>query len=174
MKKTDILLCTLNSTYQHSSFGLRYLKANLEELADSCTILEGTLKENPRQFVEKILSFNAPIVGFSVYIWNTVQTLETIMILKKVSPETVIVLGGPEISYETASQPHLKWCDYIIQGEADFSFRELCRKLLTEPGPEPVRASPTGFAPDDTGLSTITFEIGVAWWKRRNITIQWT
>lgn len=131
MKKTDILLCTLNSTYQHSSFGLRYLKANLEELSDTCTIIEGTIKENPRQFVEKILSYNAPIVGFSVYIWNTLQTLETIMILKKVSPQTIVVLGGPEISYETATQPHVKWCDYIIQGEADFSFRELCRKLLS-------------------------------------------
>lgn len=143
MKKTDILLCTLNSTYQHSSFGLRYLKANLEELSDTCTILEGTLKENPRQFVEKILSFKAPIVGFSVYIWNTVQTLETIMILKKVSPETIVVLGGPEISYETQTQPHLKWCDYIIQGEADFSFRELCRKLLAGDKPDAQIIGPT-------------------------------
>lgn len=143
MKKTDILLCTLNSTYQHSSFGLRYLKANLEELSDSCTLLEGTLKENPRQFVEKILSYGAPIVGFSVYIWNTVQTLETIMILKKVSPETIVVLGGPEISYETQTQPHLKWCDYIIQGEADFSFRELCRSLLSGQRPEGQIIGPT-------------------------------
>lgn len=127
---TDILLCTLNSTYQHSSFGLRYIYANLGELQARCKILESTIKETPRNFVEKILSSSPRIVGLSVYIWNTTETLETIMILKKVSPHTIIVLGGPEISYETETQEHLKWADYIIKGEADFSFREFCLDIL--------------------------------------------
>lgn len=128
---TDILLCTLNSTYQHSSFGLRYLYANLGELQSRCQILESTIKETPRNFVEKILKLNPRIVGLSVYIWNTLETLETIMILKKISPKTVIVLGGPEISHETETQEqHLKWADYIIKGEADFAFRELCTEIL--------------------------------------------
>ena len=136
MKQADILLCTLNSTYQHSSFGLRYLQANLGSLKERSHILESTIKENPRNLVEKLLAFNPRIVGFSVYIWNTLETLEVIMILKKVSPDTVIVLGGPEISYETEKQAHLEWCDYIIKGEADFSFRELCEKLLAGDRPE--------------------------------------
>ncbi len=146
MNKTDIILCTLNSTYQHSSFGLRYLKANLGELEDRCHIIEATLKENSRQFVEKILSHKPKIVGFSVYIWNTTQTLESIMILKKVSPEVIIVLGGPEISYETDQQPHLKWCDYVIQGEADFAFKELCLKILADdqPSTSPIKAQVIG------------------------------
>lgn len=127
---TEILLCTLNSTYQHSAFGLRYIYANMGELQTNCRILESTIKENPRNLVEKILRFKPRIVGFGVYIWNTAETLETIRILKKVSPEVIIVLGGPEISYETESQEHLKWTDYIIKGEADFSFRELCLDLL--------------------------------------------
>ncbi len=126
----DILLCTLNSTYQHSSFGLRYLYANLGELQSRAKILESTIKENPRNFVEKILSHRPRIVGLSVYIWNTLETLETIMLLKKVSPDTLIVLGGPEISYETETQEHLKWADYVIKGEADFSFREFCLDVL--------------------------------------------
>ena len=84
MNQYDILLCTLNSTYQHSSFGLRYLYANLAELKERAHILESTIKENPRNFVEKILDFKPRIVGFSVYIWNTLETLETIMILKKI------------------------------------------------------------------------------------------
>lgn len=130
MKQFDILLCTLNSTYQHSSFGLRYLYANLGELQPRAYILESTIKENPRNLVEKILAFSPRIVGFSVYIWNTLETLETIMILKKISPETIIVLGGPEISYETETQEHLKWADYVIKGEADFSFREFCLDIL--------------------------------------------
>lgn len=126
----DILLCTLNSTYQHSSFGLRYLYANLEELQSQACILESTIKETPRNFVEKLLQHRPRIVGFSVYIWNTLETLECIMILKKVAPEVIIVLGGPEISYETETQPHTQWADFIIKNEADFLFRDLCRDIL--------------------------------------------
>lgn len=127
---TDILLCTYNSTYQHSSFGLRYLHANLGELQSKCKIIESSIKENPRNLVEKILRHRPRLVGFSVYIWNTLETLESIMLLKKVLPEIIIVLGGPEISHETEYQEHLKWADYVIKGEADFLFRELCLDLL--------------------------------------------
>lgn len=137
MSSKDILLCTLNSTYQHSSFGLRYIMANMGELQERTQILEWTIKENPRSVVEQILTKRPQIVGFSVYIWNTTETLEVLMILKKVAPEILVVLGGPEISFETHTQPHLKWCDYVIQGEADFSFPEFCANwLLRQNKPE--------------------------------------
>ena len=135
----DILLCTLNSTYQHSSFGLRYLYANLNELQNRCQILESTIKETPTHFVEKILGCKPRLVGFSIYIWNTLETLETIMLLKKVAPEIIIVLGGPEISYETEAQEHVKWADYIIKGEADFAFRELCLDILVRNKPPALK-----------------------------------
>jgi radical SAM superfamily enzyme YgiQ (UPF0313 family) len=130
VNKIQILLGTLNSTYQHSSFGLRYLFANMGALQEKTQLLEWTIKENPRNIVEKILQLQPRIVGLSVYIWNTNETLEVIKILKKVAPEIIIVLGGPEISYETSSQEHIKWCDFVIQGEADFAFREFCENIL--------------------------------------------
>ena len=132
MNQTDILLCTLNSTYQHASFGLRYLLANLGPLEKRANLLEWTIKENPRVVVEKILSYHPKIVGFCVYIWNTSETLEVISTLKKIAPEIVIVLGGPEISYETETQAHVQHCDYIIKGEADFSFRRFCEDFLNQ------------------------------------------
>lgn len=142
--QADILLCTLNSTYQHSAFGLRYLLANMKELKPRTHIIESTLKENPRNLVEKILNSKPKIVGFSVYIWNTLETLECLMILKKVAPEVIIVLGGPEISHETENQPHLIWADYVIKGEADFSFYELCSELLLNKTPPAgkIRSAP--------------------------------
>lgn len=130
MKQADILLCTLNSTYQHASFGLRYLLANLGELASRAELLEWTIKENPRVIVERILGYNPKVVGFGVYIWNTTETLEVISTLKKIAPDIKIVLGGPEISYETETQAHIKYCDFIIKGEADFSFRKFCEDYL--------------------------------------------
>ncbi len=100
------------------------------DLQPQTQVMEFTIKENPRTIVEKVLELNPRIVGFSLYIWNTDETLKVLMTLKKVAPHIIIVLGGPEISYETEGQPHVKWCDYVIKGEADFLFRELCEGIL--------------------------------------------
>ncbi len=136
MARKDILLCTLNSTYQHSSFGLRYLYANLQGLQSQAQILEWTIKENPRNIVEQILMHQPRIVGFSIYIWNTEEMFEVCSMLKSVAPDIVIVLGGPEISFETETQRLYQLCDYIITGEADHSFRELCSSLLNGSTPK--------------------------------------
>ncbi len=133
-----ILLSTLNSTYQHSSFGLRYLRANLNELRDQSAIVEFTIAQKPEDIAEKILLENPSILGFGVYIWNTQETLKVIQILKKIAPEIVIVLGGPEVSFEAETQEIVHASDYVIQGEADLQFYELCFQLLnqTRPGPK--------------------------------------
>jgi len=129
-EQKDILLCTLNSTYQHSSFGLRYLYANMKELQPTCHILEWTIKENPRLIVERILGYTPKIVGFGVYIWNTEFIFEVCSILKAVAPQIHLVLGGPEVSFETETQRLYPLADTIICGEADFLFREHCQNIL--------------------------------------------
>lgn len=42
----------------------------------------------------------------------------------------IIVLGGPEVSYEMEGQAIVELSDYVIAGEADNAFRELCVQLL--------------------------------------------
>lgn len=127
----EILLVALNCTYQHTAFGLRYLLANLNEFKDRATIQEYSISANPRSIVEKILAYSPKIVGFGVYIWNARQTLEVVSILKQVSPETVIVLGGPEVSHESEKQEICQKADYVIKGEADLLFYEFCLKYFS-------------------------------------------
>lgn len=129
--QSDILLVTLNSTYQHTSFGLHYLRANLQELKSFCEILEFTIAQSARDMVEKILAKNPRLVGFGIYIWNTRQTEEVIRILKKVRPDILVVLGGPEVSHESENQSIVGIADFVIKGEADFSFYEFCKNWLT-------------------------------------------
>jgi radical SAM superfamily enzyme YgiQ (UPF0313 family) len=126
----QILLVTLNSTYQHASFGLRYILANMKELKEKTQILEPTIQVSPKNLVEKIFSLEPKIVGFGVYIWNAQQTLEVVSILKKVAPHITVVLGGPEVSHEAEGQEIVKNADYVIQGEADFLFYEFCKGAL--------------------------------------------
>jgi radical SAM superfamily enzyme YgiQ (UPF0313 family) len=148
----DILLVTLNSTFQHSSFGLRYLFANLGDLQPRAQILEWTIHASPRNIVEKILAHEPKIVGFGVYIWNTTETFQVVSILKKVAPEVVVVLGGPEVTYESETQPICQTADHVIKGEADFLFREFCEQTLN--GERPAQKFIAGPLPDITKIQS--------------------
>lgn len=134
---TPIVLSTLNARYIHTALGLRYLYANLDDLKSQAAIMEFTIDRRAIDLVEQLLARQPQIIGFGVYIWNIAQTTELVSILKQVSPDTVIVVGGPEVSYETDSQPIAAMADYIISGNADLEFRQLCQHILdNEPPPQ--------------------------------------
>ena len=70
------------------------------------------------------------IIGLGVYIWNVTPTTEVVAALKRLRPEIKIILGGPEVSYETDGQTIVELADHVIPGEADLEFAGVCRKLL--------------------------------------------
>jgi tRNA A37 methylthiotransferase MiaB len=59
------------------------------------------------------------------------QTEKVISAMKLVQPDITIVLGGPEVSYETDRQSIVNLADYVICGEADLKFAEVCQAILT-------------------------------------------
>ncbi len=124
-----IILSTLNAKYIHASLGLRYLFANLNELQKQTQICEYTINTRAIDIVEKLLEKKPKIIGFGVYIWNCQETLAVISQLKKIAPQVIIILGGPEISYETEKQSLFEVADYIITGAADKSFYQLCKDI---------------------------------------------
>lgn len=125
-----IKLSTLNARYIHASLGLRYLFANMEELRQQTQLVEFIINSRPVDIVESLLQDNPKIIGLGVYIWNAGETLQVVKLLKKVSPETIIILGGPEVTYETEQQEITKFADYVITGQADKIFRETCKDIL--------------------------------------------
>lgn len=133
---SSILLSTLNARYFHSSLGLRYLYANLGELQADAAIREFIITQRPLDIAEALLTEQPRIIGFGVYIWNVVETTQVIALLKQVRPEIQIVLGGPEVSYEWEQQLIVKLADYLITGQADLAFSQLCRRLLANDPPD--------------------------------------
>jgi radical SAM superfamily enzyme YgiQ (UPF0313 family) len=128
----DIVLATLNAKYIHASFGLRYLMANLGELRERACLLEFVINQQPLEIIEALLRHEPRIIGFGVYIWNITQTTEVVAMLKKLRPDITIILGGPEVSYETEQQEIVALADHVITGEADLKFAEVCRGLLRD------------------------------------------
>ena len=128
----DVLLTTLNARYAHAAFGLRYLLANLPPpLRGRAEIVEFDVNQRPVDVLEVILARRPTIVGVGVYIWNVEQATRLVADLKRVRPEVTVVLGGPEVSHETDRQEIVAHADYVVTGEADLAFAELCEKLLS-------------------------------------------
>lgn len=127
MKK--IILATINARYIHTSIGLRYLFANLSELKEHTAILEFIKSDKIEDLAEAILKEDPIIIGLSVYIWNAVEIAELVKLLKSVEPNKIIILGGPEVSHFPL-RVNYDSADYIIQGEGDLLFYEVCSDLL--------------------------------------------
>jgi radical SAM superfamily enzyme YgiQ (UPF0313 family) len=139
----DIILTTLNAKYAHCAFGLRYLMANLGELQAQARILEFDINQRPIDVVEVILRQEPKIVGIGVYIWNATQSLQVVADLKRLRPDLIIILGGPEVSYECDRQEIVHLADHVITGEADLAFAEVCRQTLNgKPPPEKIVPAP--------------------------------
>lgn len=128
----DVVLTTLNARYAHAAFGLRYLLANLPAaLRERAAIVEFEVGQRPFDVLEVILARRPKVVGVGVYIWNVEQATRLVADLKRVRPDVTIVLGGPEASHEIEEQEIVRHADYVVTGEADLAFADLCEKVLS-------------------------------------------
>ncbi|TPV93237.1 MAG: DUF4080 domain-containing protein [Myxococcales bacterium FL481] len=147
---TDILLTTLNAKYAHTAFGLRYLAANMGPLGERTAIAEFTIDQRPVEVVEAIVAAAPKIVGLGVYIWNAEACHAIAELLRRVAPKVCIVVGGPEVSHEIEDQPWLRLVDYVVQGEGDERFPQLCARILE--GRRPLQRVLDGGQPDLASL----------------------
>jgi radical SAM superfamily enzyme YgiQ (UPF0313 family) len=140
-----ILLSTLNARYAHASLGLRYLLANMGPLQEQTRLQEFVIGAKTTEVVERLLAHAPRIIGFGIYIWNVEETTRVVAMLKRVAPQVTVVLGGPEVSHETAGQAIVQLADYVITGWGDVSFPKLCAEILD--GPKPLMKVHAGVQP---------------------------
>ncbi len=143
----QIILATLNAKYIHASLGLRYLLSNLDQyggggLREKAVLREFTLVRKPLEIATALLAElgeprdGAPqIVGFGIYIWNVTATTEVVRHLKQIRPSVIVVLGGPEVSYEWEDQVIAGMADHLITGWGEVTFAKLCHALINGPRP---------------------------------------
>ncbi len=164
---SSIILTTINARYIHASLGLRWLYANMGDLQAQARIQEYCLTDHIADMAERILASAPRVVGIGVYIWNAAPVRQLVGVLKRVAPETIVVLGGPEVSH-LPLRVDLREADYLIQGEGEQAFRELCQAIFAHQPPakriiqaEPVTvetlASPYPFYTNDDVAHRLTY-----------------
>ena len=126
-------VCVLNSKYIHSSLAPWCLVAGIDTWCGSqieTVVVEGTINENTEKIVPRILSAKPDAIGFCCYIWNIDAVKRLIRSVKQRLPRCIIVLGGPEVSFnaeEVLQSQHD--VDFIIAGEGEKPFAQLLNAI---------------------------------------------
>ena len=67
-ERSEIVLGAINARYRHTSFGLRYLLANLGPLAERARIVETNLQQPASRIADAFLEPNPTIINLNIYI----------------------------------------------------------------------------------------------------------
>jgi radical SAM superfamily enzyme YgiQ (UPF0313 family) len=150
--RRDIVLATINAKWIHPSLALRLLKANLGGLEDRAVILEFALRQGLGEKTGPILAAAPRILALSVSIWNHRATLELLGALEEAwergSPARPrIILGGPEVSFLAPDAELFRHADWVIRGEGELVFRDLCALILSH--------TPEGVYPPEAETSAV-------------------
>ena len=124
-----IICSTLNAKYIHTNLAIRYLKAYAQPQYD-VELAEFTIKDPIINIVTDLIKRKPDIIGFSCYIWNIEETIKVIDTIKKINPQIVIMVGGPEVSYDVHEwMSTVKGFDFIVVGEGEETFKSLLNEL---------------------------------------------
>lgn len=132
MNKKKALLTSINSKYIHTNLAIRYIYKYIKKNNPYIDplIFEFTAKQNIINILENIHKQKPHYLLFSVYIWNTEITLKIVREIKKILPDLVIILGGPEAGYKAVKLLNeYSEIDFIIEGEGEIALSELLNAL---------------------------------------------
>ncbi|MBP2628675.1 MAG: hypothetical protein H6Q68_3386 [Firmicutes bacterium] len=125
-----VVLTTLNAKFIHSSVALKYLEIACRPICSEIVSKEYTINNELLTILGDIYKEQPAIVGLACYIWNVDMTFKLAGLLKKVLPKVVIVLGGPEVTYDpTEIMRQHSSVDYVIQGEGEETLQALLLAL---------------------------------------------
>jgi len=128
MKK--ILLLGINARFTHTNPALRYLRNYALDLPYRFVIKEVTLKQPLSDILKEIWQIQPQILAISVYIWNVEIIKLLLPDIKKILPQIKLVLGGPEVSYNSSEWlEHFPEIDHIIIGAGENGFKFLLENL---------------------------------------------
>jgi radical SAM superfamily enzyme YgiQ (UPF0313 family) len=130
MKK--ILLIGINARYTHSNLAIRYLRNYVADFSYQITLEEFTINQQLLEILSKIFKLQPEIIALSVYIWNTEITRKLLPEIHKLLPDSKIILGGPEVSYNPQKWfEEFPFLNFIICGAGEAGFQYLLEKKLS-------------------------------------------
>lgn len=130
IKYMKIVLFAMNGSHSHTCLAIRCLRNSLEGSGFAPILYEANLRDRRDEVLWELYERRADLYSFSCYIWNIEEMLYIASDLKKLLPNTKIVFGGPEASFDIERFLDKPFIDYLICGEGEDAIVELCSSLL--------------------------------------------
>lgn len=125
-----VILTTLNAKYIHTSLALRWLYVANKDRFD-LSFREYVIKEDVTKIANELLATNPDVIGISISIWNVIKSETLIRLLKQQKTDVILIVGGPEVSYEPEYFLQQWPVDYVISGEGEFVLGKLLSAIQT-------------------------------------------
>ena len=111
--------------------GLLYLAARLEQAGREVHLEDLQLCRSPLTRLEEALHQNQPAVaGITSFSLNLSVASKILQKVKRLSPETVTVWGGPHVSFDDREILHQHpWVDVVVRGEGEETLAEVVDRV---------------------------------------------
>ncbi|ONI44047.1 hypothetical protein AN641_08680 [Candidatus Epulonipiscioides gigas] len=116
------LLIAINAKYIHSNLAIHYIKEYCND--SNIKTLEFSINQEENQIINQIYKESPDIIGFSCYIWNISYIKNIIPTIKKILPNIKIILGGPEVSFNSEYLLDVLPIDMIMEGEGELTWKK--------------------------------------------------
>ena len=129
----NIILSAINTKFTHKALSLGCLKSywDLFHKDIPITIKEFDLNILNETIINDLLLLKPDVLAFSTYIWSVERIIAVSSAVKSAYPDCIIILGGPEVSYNSVELLSQNQClDFIIRGEGEITFKELLEAII--------------------------------------------
>lgn len=125
-----LLLTAINAKYIHTNPAVRGLCVRLQQSypqwANEIGIAEYTINQRTDEILAQLYRQRPAVLGFSCYLWNISMVREICTEYKKAAPDTILFLGGPEVSYDASQQlEKLPEVSLVVCGEGEATLEAL-------------------------------------------------
>ncbi len=126
------VLVGINAKYIHSAaavYSIAAFAGRFPQTGEIC-VREFTVNQSHDELLYGILAEKPDRVAFSVYIWNVRIVAQLLKELRRVLPECVLIIGGPEVSFGTKHTGiAAEDFDFCLAGEGERVFAGLLMQL---------------------------------------------
>ena len=130
MTNNIVVLAALNAKHIHTSLALRSIKASCGGCTERVELVELTINDREDRILSTLYEKNPAALAFSCYIWNIELIKKLLPELRKLLPDTKIILGGPEAAYGDDAPLVSGLCDVVACGEGEENFPTLAGLAL--------------------------------------------
>jgi len=121
-----LLFLAINAKYIHTNIAIRYFYHLCKDVYP-CKFLEFNINQDPDDVLFKVVEEGPKYVAISVYIWNALYVKRLIEGIKKTLKDVTIILGGPEVYFDTIEE--WEYADIIVRGEGEPFFIDFCNAV---------------------------------------------